>query len=285
MNMKTHIAIYRPEDQLKHFRSQLKKKDALSNWSGTSLFDVGDLVLFYFTKPTAAIIAVGHVAKMRRSQTNGRRRCFFDFAPVWLLDQPVPLSRETMTTKVLGEWWASYPCQSSRILRDDVAMELLDWTVRINPWLKNHIQSKAGTKKPRSGKIRPFFSEGGTKEIICEVKYRDPALKSYAIAKYGYGCMVCGFNFMEAYGDAGEGYIELHHLKPISKRKGKHTVTDEDVIIVCANCHRVLHKNGATPIPWKELRRVVRKQRARKAGGNWGGNWEGKRGQNYFICL
>ena len=220
--MKTHIAIYQPEDQMKQFLSQIKKKDALSNWSGTSRFDVGDRVLFYFTKPTAAIMAVGHVAKMRPSQTNGRRRCFFNFAPVWLLDQPVPLSHATMTTKVLGEWWASYPCQSSRILPEDVAMELLDRVVRINPWLENHIQSKAGAKKPKSGKTKAFFLEGGTKEIICELKHRDPTLKPHAIAKYGYGCMVCDFNFLEAYGDAGEGYIELHHLKPISKRKGKH---------------------------------------------------------------
>jgi len=143
--------------------------------------------------------------------------------------------------------------------------ELLDRAVGLNPRLQDHIQRKAKTKKPRSGKIKTSFSEGGIDEITCEVKHRDPALKPGAIAKYGYGCMVCNFNFLEAYGDAGEGYIELHHLKPISKRKGKHTVTVEEVIVVCANCHRVLHKNGATPIPWKDLRRIVRRQRARKA--------------------
>ena len=264
--MKTHIAVYRPEDWLEEFFLHLKKYDALLYWSGTSRFDVGDRVLFYFTKPTAAIVAIGHVATMPEIETNGRRRYFFDFDPVWLLDQPVSLSRATMTTRVLSEWWASYPCQSTRELdNEDVLEELLDRAVRLNPWLQNHMQSNAEAKKSRSRKAKPLFSEGGTHEITCEIKHRDPALKRHAIAKYGYGCMICDFSFMEMYGDAGEGYIELHHLKPISKQKGKHTVTVEEVIVACANCHRVLHKNGAIPIPWKKLRRIVRRQRARKA--------------------
>ena len=262
--MKTHIAIYRPEDQLKEFFSQVKEYDALFYWSGTSRFDIGDRVLFYFTKPTAAIVAVGHVATMPEIETNGRRRYFLDFDPVWLLDQPVSLSHATMTTEVLGDWWASYPCQSSRILPDNVAKELLDGAVRLNPWLQDHIQRKAGTKKPKSGKIKTLFSEGGIDEITREIKHRDPTLKPHAIAKYGYGCMVCGFEFLKTYGEAGEGYIELHHLNPISKRKGKHTVTVEEVIVVCANCHRVLHRNGADPLPWKELRKVLKSRRRTK---------------------
>jgi hypothetical protein len=73
---------------------------------------------------------------------------------------------------------------------------------------------------------------------------RDPREKSECITFHGPICAICGFSFAEAYGDIGEGYIEVHHLKPISE--------DGDLIAriinpiadlrpVCANCHRMLH--------------------------------------------
>jgi hypothetical protein len=73
---------------------------------------------------------------------------------------------------------------------------------------------------------------------------RDPREKSECIKFHGTICAICGFSFADAYGDIGEGYIEVHHLKPISE--------DGDLIAriinpiadlrpVCANCHRMLH--------------------------------------------
>ncbi len=53
-------------------------------------------------------------------------------------------------------------------------------------------------------------------------------------------CECCGFKFSEVYGPLGEGYIECHHKVPI--HKGERITLLEDLALVCANCHRMLHR-------------------------------------------
>jgi 5-methylcytosine-specific restriction protein A len=56
-------------------------------------------------------------------------------------------------------------------------------------------------------------------------------------------CEACGFDFLEAYGELGEGFAECHHVVPLSQLPG-HTLTRlTDLAIVCANCHRMLHRS------------------------------------------
>lgn len=65
---------------------------------------------------------------------------------------------------------------------------------------------------------------------------------------HGYCCQVCGFDFAERYGPLGDGYIEAHHKVPLSQIPGDGAVSlsaREDFAVVCANCHRMLHRKGA----------------------------------------
>jgi 5-methylcytosine-specific restriction endonuclease McrA len=106
-----------------------------------------------------------------------------------------------------------------------------------------------------------IFQEGGTKEITVELRRRDPRLRKQAIEQYGYRCQVCGFDFGAVYGEWGKGYIEVHHLRPLSERSGEHEVTVAEVAVVCANCHRVLHRNGREPLSIEALRTIVEARR------------------------
>jgi hypothetical protein len=45
---------------------------------------------------------------------------------------------------------------------------------------------------------------------------RNPRLAKQAKTYHGVTCKVCGFNFEEAYGPHGQGYIEAHHLVSFS---------------------------------------------------------------------
>ena len=56
-------------------------------------------------------------------------------------------------------------------------------------------------------------------------------------------CEVCGFDFKKQYGDLGEGFIECHHRIPLHQLNGEKTTRLEDLALVCANCHRMLHKD------------------------------------------
>jgi len=70
-------------------------------------------------------------------------------------------------------------------------------------------------------------------------------------------CVVCNFDFETVYGEIGSGFIEAHHTIPISK--GKRLSSVKDLVAVCSNCHRMLHKNSL--MDWQELRTVVNQQK------------------------
>jgi len=105
------------------------------------------------------------------------------------------------------------------------------------------------------------FNEGGISEITIELHKRDPNLRKQAIDKYGYSCYVCNSDLQKLYGDLELNCFEVHHLEPISKQMRDRVYTVEDVRVVCANCHRILHKNGAEPIDVEVLKQTIEKQR------------------------
>lgn len=66
-------------------------------------------------------------------------------------------------------------------------------------------------------------------------------------------CEVCGFSFSATYGEIGTDYIEAHHKHPISKMEPGHVTHVSDFIMVCSNCHSMLHI-GTEWISHEELR-------------------------------
>lgn len=54
-------------------------------------------------------------------------------------------------------------------------------------------------------------------------------------------CEACGFDFMKEYGAAGEGIIDVHHMKPLHTLQPGQKTALKDLALLCANCHRVVH--------------------------------------------
>jgi len=55
----------------------------------------------------------------------------------------------------------------------------------------------------------------------------------------------CGFDFELKYGELGKGYAQVHHLVPLSSLDHSGTGnTLDDVAVVCANCHVMIHRGG-----------------------------------------
>jgi putative restriction endonuclease len=44
------------------------------------------------------------------------------------------------------------------------------------------------------------------------------------------------------YGEIGRDFIEAHHTKPVASLEENERVTVEDLLAVCSNCHRMLHR-------------------------------------------
>ena len=71
-------------------------------------------------------------------------------------------------------------------------------------------------------------------------------------------CDACSFDFEERYGPRGKGFIEAHHTKPVETLvEGSKTKLD-DLALLCANCHRMVHATR----PWltiSQLRELIRR--------------------------
>jgi hypothetical protein len=83
--------------------------------------------------------------------------------------------------------------------------------------------------------------------------------KKLALKKNGkLVCVACGFDFHATYGPVGDGFIECHHTVPVSELKDGMKTKLADVVLVCSNCHRMLHRRR----PWlgiKELKFLLNK--------------------------
>ena len=84
--------------------------------------------------------------------------------------------------------------------------------------------------------------EGASFTVQVSAFERNPVARQKCIANYGTGCSVCGFNFGFTYGRSTEGYIHVHHLKPLASISEEYVIDPiKDLRPVCANCHAVIH--------------------------------------------
>lgn len=92
--------------------------------------------------------------------------------------------------------------------------------------------------------------EGESSTILTSKYERNTRLRKEAIKIHGTKCKICGMDFGKKYGEWGKGFIEIHHITPLALIGKKHTVDPKrDLIPVCPNCHRMLHRHGQTLLP------------------------------------
>ncbi len=90
------------------------------------------------------------------------------------------------------------------------------------------------------------YTEGATKSVVINAYERNAAARSACIALYGAKCEICKFDFGVEFGDVANGYIHVHHLRPISECDGEYVVDPvNDLRPVCPNCHAMIHLGGA----------------------------------------
>lgn len=104
--------------------------------------------------------------------------------------------------------------------------------------------------------------EGGTVMAAHLRRERNPALRRRKIEAVlrvhgALACEVCSFDFGSTYPGVGEGYIEVHHIRPLHD-SGRTETRLTDLATLCSNCHSMIHRRR----PWltpTELRELVRK--------------------------
>lgn len=115
-----------------------------------------------------------------------------------------------------------------------------------------------------SGAYEPFedikeeeFCEGKERTRIQTYYERNPKLRAEALKYHGTKCIACGFDFHILYGEHGNGFIEIHHLYPLSSYNGEETVNPKtDMVPLCSNCHRMIHRKKEM-LSIDELKKII----------------------------
>lgn len=102
--------------------------------------------------------------------------------------------------------------------------------------------------------------EGRVQHRIAKHRERDRTLRASKIALHrgthgDIDCEVCRFSFESTYGKLGAGYVHVHHIVPLHF-SGEVTTGMQDLVLVCANCHAMIHRR----YPWRdpvELRTII----------------------------
>jgi len=110
-----------------------------------------------------------------------------------------------------------------------------------------------GNRKHKLILLDEVVTEGSKSLKTIRTYERSSKLREAAIEHFTHNgvieCDCCGFEFKSFYGEKyGASCIEIHHLKPLFMCEGnKLSVKVEDalknLLPVCPNCHRVIHKN------------------------------------------
>jgi predicted HNH restriction endonuclease len=110
------------------------------------------------------------------------------------------------------------------------------------------------------------FVEGAGCKITVNAYERNSEVRWRCIQEHGSVCCICGFNFGAVFGEIAEGYIHVHHLKPLAQ-VGERCDVDPiaDLCPVCPNCHAVIHL-GKMCRTIDEVRQLMLAVKAKKEG-------------------
>ena len=120
------------------------------------------------------------------------------------------------------------------LMRPEVAeaLERLGWVEATAPLLPEEVPT---TTAP--------LVEGAVSRVSVNAYERNPEARRRCIEAHGTRCCICGFSFGAVYGEVAEGYIHVHHLRPLSEIDGEYVVDPiSDLRPICPNCHAVVHR-------------------------------------------
>jgi predicted HNH restriction endonuclease len=85
------------------------------------------------------------------------------------------------------------------------------------------------------------------RRILREHLHSERSARLVAAFKRGlqyFKCSACDLDFQKVYGQLGHRYIECHHTQPISEMLPGEATKISDLVPLCANCHRMVHRSS-----------------------------------------
>lgn len=224
-------------------------------WScgNTKRMNIGDLFfLMRLGLEPKGIIGCGYITSQpylsehwdEEQAIKGKESLRTDLLFKTLSEEPI-FSLDYLKTNYPNFHWT--PQASGISIQESIALDLFS---------KIQLESTFSFTPETQQEIR-LYTEGKVKEITTKTYDRSSLARQICIEYHGYDCAVCGFNFEQVYGSLGMDYIEVHHLKQLADIGKEYQIDPiNDLRPVCANCHRMLHKQRP-PLSIEELQKLL----------------------------
>ena len=149
-------------------------------------------------------------------------------------------AKGTHPTKLAREVWDSYAGDAARVsaiadrIREGIVA--LDFSIPTTESL--------GVSEAREGRVLTYQHVRRERDPRLTRRKKEQFQDEHRGRLF---CEVCAFDYERSYGEHGKGFIEAHHLRPLSElpREGGR-IRLADLILLCANCHRMIHRHT----PW-----------------------------------
>ncbi|MCC4118487.1 hypothetical protein LLG90_24315 [Aromatoleum toluclasticum] len=99
--------------------------------------------------------------------------------------------------------------------------------------------------------------EGCVRETIVLSRGRNAALRNAALAKAEGTCETCGVDFSSILGGRGVRALQVHHRQQLALREIPSVTKLDELAVVCANCHSLIHADSEHALPVEELRTLL----------------------------
>jgi 5-methylcytosine-specific restriction protein A len=132
--------------------------------------------------------------------------------------------------------------------------KFLHWTIRAAAAVVALLPLEEVTA---SENLQAGFPEGARVTVQANRYELDRRNRAAAIAIHGCICAACGADFGARYGAIASGFIEVHHLTPVSQLGANYVIDPaKDLVPLCPNCHCVAHRRDP-PYSTDELRTLI----------------------------
>lgn len=99
--------------------------------------------------------------------------------------------------------------------------------------------------------------EGEIKKSLSSRRERSRRNRLLCLSVHGERCKICGFTTSKVYGKEITSIIEVHHIEPLADiQEPKPYNPKTDLIPLCPNCHRAIHKR-IPPYHPEELGKII----------------------------
>lgn len=136
--------------------------------------------------------------------------------------------------------------------------------------LRTAVRNTAATQAGRVSTVatNPFDIENTLREAKVLLRKRSRRLRAEALSRSRGTCSACGTDYSIVLGGRGLRVLHVHHRKQLAATDTPVVTSVDDLAVVCANCHALIHSDPKNAISVEDLHVLLAAERTGSPSGD-----------------